>query len=107
MNFDFRSGESDRPTKKQMNTLEAEIKKLETDIENMKQDMNTSVTQPESVAAPDLSIQAPLPPANTAIGDVIAELKAHNVAKTIQRAQKHKSGIIVCHPIRSKMRNSK
>ena len=69
-----------------MNTLEAEIKKLETDIENMKQDMNTSGNQPESVAAPDLSIQAPLPPANTAIGDVIAELKAHNVAKTIQRA---------------------
>ena len=75
-----------------MNTLEAEIKKLESDIENMKQDMNTSANQaPESPQA-DLSIEAPLQPANTAIGDVIAELKAHNVAKTIQRAQKHKSG---------------
>jgi hypothetical protein len=65
-----RSDKSHSPSKKQLNTLESEIKKLENEIENMKTDMN-DVPVP---AVPDFnssvvsSVQAPLPQnSNTAI----------------------------------------
>ena len=93
MKFPFRSSDHS-PTKKQLNTLEAEIKKLENDIENMKTDMDTS--RPAENADNSMStVQAPIvAESHTAIGDVIAELKAHNQARTVQRAHKHKEGRI-------------
>ena len=73
--------------------MEAEIQKLESDIQNMKTDLSDPKIEPANSSFAS-TVQAPLPQSNTAIGEVIAELKAHNQARTIERGVKHKEGTL-------------
>ena len=58
----------------------------------MKTDLTEEPAQPDFNSSVASTVQAPLPVTNTAIGEVIAELKAHNQARTFQRSERNKEG---------------
>jgi hypothetical protein len=90
-----KSRHASNQSKTKIDTLEAEIKKLETDIEVMKSvhdinDSRTGYNEPDNASLVS-SIQAPQPE-QTAIGEVISELKVRNQVRAIQKARKNKEG---------------
>ena len=70
--------------------LEREIEKLQEDIEEIKRDIDRPGD--ETMTSMGSTIQAP---ASGPIGEVIAELKAHNNARAVRK----KEGFIRCHSL--------
>ena len=62
--------------------MKREIKKLQSEIDTLKRDIDNPPND-ESILSGTSTIQAPLQPTGP-IGEVIAELKAHNNAKQVR-----------------------
>ena len=71
-----------RPENPYTKEMKREIKKLQSEIDTLKRDIDNPPND-ESILSGTSTIQAPLQPTGP-IGEVIAELKAHNNAKQVR-----------------------